>query len=110
MPPRSSSRRLKPSSKWVGFVKIVALIVVLGFVWFVANVGALGQYVQALRKRDSIARQVADLRAEVERMEKEKGQLRESGEKPARERFHYVMPGESLILLEQETPTRETSE
>jgi len=110
MPPRSSSRRPKPSPKWVGFVKIVLLIVVLAFVWLVANVGALGQYVQALRKRDAIQRQIADLRQEVERMEKDKDQLRESGEKPARERFRYVMPGESLILLEEDSPKSESGE
>jgi len=101
--PAAYARRPSRGSRLLSGLKVLLFVSIPCFVWLAANVGALDEYLQALRRRDQIRSQVEKLQADTAQMEDEEGQLEKRGfadEAAARERFRLVKPGEKIVFLE----------
>jgi cell division protein FtsB len=85
--------------------KIGLFVVVPCFVWLAANIGALDEYVEALKRRNSIQAPVEELKNQIAAMKAEKEELENRGfadEVAARVRYNMIMPGERICFLEWE--------
>ena len=86
-------------------IKFGLFLLVPCFVWLAANVGALEEYVEALKARNAIREPVAELKIEVSDMKFEVKELEDRGfadEVAARVLYKMIMPGETMCFIEWE--------